>query len=69
MGYLNYMERCWNPDCDVKLTAVELAQGSGYCMDCNAELLRRRRNLTRNERLQLLADSGCDTWEEARGER
>jgi len=28
-----------------------------------------KRKLTRNERLQALADSGCDTWEEFRGER
>lgn len=28
-----------------------------------------RRRLTRHEQLQALADSGCDTWEEARGER
>ncbi len=28
-----------------------------------------RRKLTRQERLQGLADSGCDTWEEYRGER
>lgn len=27
------------------------------------------RKLTRTERLQGLADSGCDTWEEYRGER
>lgn len=27
------------------------------------------RRLTRHEQLQALADSGCDTWEEARGER
>jgi hypothetical protein len=25
--------------------------------------------LTRQERLQALADAGCDTWEEYRGER
>jgi hypothetical protein len=30
---------------------------------------RRRPRLTRNERLQGLADRGCDTWEEYRGER
>jgi hypothetical protein len=28
-----------------------------------------RRRLTRYERLEALADSGCDTWAEARGER
>lgn len=28
-----------------------------------------RRKPTREERLQGLADSGCDTWEEYRGER
>jgi transcriptional regulator with XRE-family HTH domain len=28
-----------------------------------------RRKLTRNERLQGLADRGVDTWEEERGER
>lgn len=27
------------------------------------------RKLTRHERLQALADSGCDTWQEKRGER
>lgn len=27
------------------------------------------RRLTRHEQLQALADSGCDTWAEARGER
>lgn len=25
--------------------------------------------LTRQERLEAMADAGCDTWEEARGER
>lgn len=29
----------------------------------------RQRRLTRHEQLQALADSGCDTWEDARGER
>ena len=28
-----------------------------------------RRRLTRYERLEALADSGCDTWSEFRGER
>ena len=28
-----------------------------------------RRRLTRYERLEALADSGCDTWAEARCER
>ena len=28
-----------------------------------------RRRLTRYERLEALADSGCDTWSEWRGER
>ncbi len=27
------------------------------------------RKLTRQERLEAMADSGCDTWEEYRGER
>ena len=27
------------------------------------------RKLTRNERMQGMADNGCDTWEEYRGER
>jgi hypothetical protein len=30
---------------------------------------RHNRKLTRQERLQGLADRGCDTWEEYRGER
>lgn len=42
------------------------------CDNCKAEherAPRRRRKLTRNERLQAAADAGVDTWEELRGER
>ena len=38
----------------------------GYCGDCRAEIKAEvtSRRLTRQERLQGLADRGCDTWEE-----
>ncbi len=36
--------------------------------DCDCGHFRPRR-LTRQERLQGLADRGCDSWEEYRGER
>lgn len=36
---------------------------------CGCEGFERPERLTRNEQLQELADSGCDTWEEYRGER
>lgn len=41
------------------------------CQDCRSLVAKCRDNsrLTRQERLQGLADSGCDTWEEYRGER
>ena len=40
------------------------------CPKCGADLEKvPERRLTRQERLQALADSGVDTWEEKRGER
>ncbi len=40
------------------------------CQECRSHVPRRyTRRLSRNERLQGLADSGCDTWAEYRGER
>ncbi len=38
------------------------------CDSCGEEQ-EHARKLTRQERLEGLADSGCDTWEEYRGER
>lgn len=42
-----------------------------YCGDCRAELKAESesRRLTRHEKLQRLADSGCDTWEEYNEDR
>ncbi len=40
------------------------------CQECRSHVPRRyTRRLSRNERLQGLVDSGCDTWAEYRGER
>lgn len=39
------------------------------CEECAEELERPANPLTRQERLQELADSGVDTWEEKKGER
>lgn len=39
----------------------------GLCPECTDA--RPRERLTRMERLQAMADRGCDTWAEYRGER
>lgn len=38
------------------------------CPECG-DVLRRPTKMTRQDRLEALADSGCDTLEEYRGER
>ena len=43
--------------------------GDDLCPDCKAGDPPVRRRLTRQERLEGLADSGCDTHEEYREER
>lgn len=64
---------------------VGVQRGNYYCPNCgwspkapdvddepclpDGTPLYPRRKLTREERLQGLADNGCDTWEEYRGER
>jgi hypothetical protein len=41
-----------------------------WCPLCGDKLRKLQlAHLTRQERLQALADLGCDTWEEKRGER
>lgn len=40
-----------------------------HCSVCSKDFTIPARRLTRTERHQELADSGCDTWEEYRGER
>jgi len=43
----------------------------GFCGDCRSEIKREveARRLSRHERLQRLADGGCDTWEEYNQDR
>ncbi len=58
---------CLVPDCD-----EQPWPGDALCRTHQEEelpCLDWRRKPTREERLQGLADSGCDTWEEYRGER
>ncbi len=60
--------------CDRDLQTVDMVDASDVeestCQECRAHVPRRyTRHLNRNERLQGLADSGCDTWAEYRGER
>jgi hypothetical protein len=55
-------------------TAKNCPSCGGICaIECDmcfrCEMQNNRRRLTRQERLQRRADSGCDTWEEDRGER
>lgn len=44
-------------------------EGNRYCPRHDYLNKLPRRHLARHERLQAMADSGCDTWEEYRGER
>ncbi len=65
------IERC--PDCDEPLEydevdiGVGVQRGNYHCPACGWEP--RREKLTRQERLQGLADRGVDTWEEYDDER
>lgn len=56
--------RVLDGDCDVEVMETECVGA----LEPEAEP-EPSRTLTRQERLQGLADSGCDTWEEYRGER
>lgn len=61
--------------CHTYVTTDEVVkpEAEPTCWGCKAWVegleLPRRSRLTRHDQLQALADSGCDTWEEARGER
>lgn len=54
---------------------AEPLDAAGNCANCNEPCLSDgtplfpQRRLTRQERLQEMADAGCDTWEDYRGER
>ncbi len=41
----------------------------GFCDQCLEDLKLIAKKLTRNERLQLAADAGFDTWDDYNGER
>lgn len=63
------MNKCITPGC--KKIPIENNQ---LCETCRAEYSHRQyhksmNRMTRNERLQGMADRGCDTWEEYRGEK
>lgn len=54
---------CLNPLCD------EQPEYDGeFCRSCEEEDRAVQRKLTCNERLEGLADSGCDTWADYREE-
>lgn len=56
-----------DPACPVHGIAASNDRQNTFLRDYDRR--RPRPRLTRQERLQGLADSGCDTWEEYRGER
>ena len=64
---LGYTPTCWGCAAWLQSLEDEEPADSGPTTDRDDNSPRRR--LTRYERLEALADSGCDTWAEARGER
>lgn len=58
------------PFCLVYVEGIEESTGDGPIYDDRADhLIPSSRRLSRYEQLEALADSGCDTYEEYRGER